>query len=100
MESNGYRWHRLARMKWYGLTPEDQTRVERFLDALSQVPVSQWPEGTVRPLPADHALSLIHIDHSLRAIAETADDHLGEVLDIVRQETLDAFARDLAKARS
>lgn len=99
MVSNGYRWHRLAIDKFYQLQPEDQARVRARLDALALMPASQWPEGTVRPLPADGSLSLIHLDHSLRAIAEIGDDHLGEVLDIVRQETLDAFAKDLANAR-
>jgi hypothetical protein len=95
MPVNAYTMHRRARDTFYMLSPDDQARVEAGIQALAKFPPGQWPGARAILLPDTPQEYFVPVDASLRLIVRGEPP---EVLDIVRQEMLDAIARATAKA--
>jgi len=93
MEVGRFQFHRRAFAALSELSPEDQTRVLDQLSALEGVPRQHWSTSLVRKLGTEPGLYLLRIDHSLRAIVRALDGQVPEVLDLVRHETLEKFAK-------
>jgi hypothetical protein len=93
---NGYKLHRRARGVLYELTPEERAQVREKLASLVAVPLAPWPAAQARSYPGDESLYLVPVNESLRAIVRAAGGEEPEVEDIVRQETLDFFAKTAA----
>lgn len=75
------------------LSLEDQQRVREIIASLPGADPNEWPPDRVRKLPGDRPLYLLRVDDSLRAILGNGAGRQPEVLDIVRRETLETFAR-------
>ena len=93
MEVERFRFHRRADMALNELSPADQAAVRERLAALADVPPRQWDAREVTRQGATTPLYLVRVDDSLRALIDLHADRAPEVLDIVRQETLESFAR-------
>jgi hypothetical protein len=93
MEVGTYKFHRRAFMALNQLTPEDQAQVLETLSKVSDTPASQWPTAQVKRLPGEPPLYLVPIDVSLRAVVRVAAGQEPEVMDIVRRETIEFFAK-------
>ena len=88
-----YQLHRRALMVLNQLSDAEQKRVQERLTALLEIPVAQWPAVWVKRLPGDQPLYLVRIDDSLRGIVQAEDGQQPELMDIVRRERLESFAR-------
>lgn len=93
MEVSSYRFHRRAFMALNQLTADEQAQVLETLTSLVDTPAVQWPVAQVKRLPGEPPLYLVRIDDSLRAIVSAAAGQEPEVMDIVRRETLESFAK-------
>ncbi len=93
MEVGRFRFHRRAFTALNELSPTDQARVLDQLRVLDGIPPQDWPVPQVKKLGAEPGLYLLRIDSSLRAIVHVAEGQEPEVLDLVRHETLEKFAR-------
>ncbi|MBL8793456.1 MAG: hypothetical protein JNM56_06110 [Planctomycetia bacterium] len=90
------KFHRRALTAFNQLSSEEQAQVQESLAALVGTPVAQWSATPVKRLPGDQSLYLLPVNDSLRAIVRADADQEPEVLDLVRHETLDFFARTAA----
>jgi hypothetical protein len=93
MEVGTYKLHRRAREALHQLDGDEQARVLETLAALAEIPAAEWPPPQARRLPHDPTLFLVRVDDSLRIFLRVVEGEQPEALDIVRQETLDAFAK-------
>lgn len=93
MEVNGYSFHRRALTAFYELAAEEQAAVLQKWAALIETPASQWTPEQARRIPGDRSLYLARVNASLRIIVRAAEGHKPEVLDLVRNETLESFAQ-------
>jgi hypothetical protein len=93
MEAGQFQFHRRASAALNELSPADQTKVLVQLPALEGIPRPDWSASLVRKLGTDPGLYLLRIDHSLRAIVRALGGQVPEVLDLVRHETLEKFAK-------
>jgi len=86
-------FHRRASMALSQLTDAEQARVLERLKAIADIPPTEWPARVVRRVDVSTPLFLVRVDHSLRVLISAPDGHVPEVLDIVRHETLEQFAK-------
>src|SRR5437660_904870 len=93
VEQGHYAFHRRALAALNQLTSEEQGRVLETLATLSDTPPSQWAAEQATRLPGDPPLHLVRVDADLRIILRTTEGEKIEVLDVVRHETLESFAR-------
>ena len=93
MEVGSYKFHRRAFMALNQLAAEEQAHVLEALTGLVDAPAAQWPVAQAKRLPGEPPLYLVRIDDSLRAIVSAPDGQEPEVMDIVRRETLESFAK-------
>ena|SRR5438270_13656700 len=98
MEIGSFKLHRRALWAFQQLEADEQARVRERLMSLGDTPPAQWPAGLARRLRGEQPLYLVPVDESLRLFVGTEDGQPPEVLDIVRQETLDFFAQAAAKS--
>ncbi len=93
MEIGRFAFHRRALAALDQLPAPDQARILDRLAALAGQPLDHWPPRIVEKLKSDPDLYLIRIDDSLRAIVRSPEGEDAEVLDVVRHETLERFAK-------
>jgi hypothetical protein len=94
MEVGHFQFHRRAFAALNELSPADRAKVLDQLAALNGIPRRDWSaRQQVRKLGTDPALYLLRIDQSLRVIVRAPEGHEPEVLDLVRHETLERFAK-------
>jgi hypothetical protein len=93
MQVGSYKFHRRAFVTLNQLAEDEQARVLEALAGLVDAPAEQWPAAQATRLPGEPPRDLVRIDDSLRAIVQAADGQEPEVLDIVRRETLEFFAK-------
>jgi hypothetical protein len=93
MEIGRFKLHRRAFSALGELSPEDQETIQTRLDALGGVPPNEWPATRVKAPHDDRPVYLLRIDHSLRAFIAVSRDGELEILDFVRRETLETFAK-------
>ena len=94
MDVGQFQFHRRAFAALNELSPADRAKVLDQLAALDGIPRRDWSAGQqVRKLGTDPALYLLRIDQSLRAIVRAPEGQEPEVLDLVRHETLERFAK-------
>ena len=93
MEVGNCKFHRRAFTALNQLAAEEQAQVLETLAGLVDTPAAQWPAEQAKRLPGEPPLYLVRIDDSLRAIVSAADGQEPEVMDIVRRETLESFAK-------
>jgi hypothetical protein len=96
MEVSSYKFHRRAAEALNQLAGDEQAQVRETLAALLGTPVAQWPAAQVKRLPGDQSLYLVRVNESLRAFVRAAAGQEPEVMDIVRHETLESFAKAAA----
>ncbi len=97
MKVANFTLHRRALITYHQLTSEEQARVRETLEALAEIPTTDWPQETARRLPGEEPLYLVSVDDSLRLFVRASDSPPPEVEDIVRQERLDFFAAAAAR---
>jgi hypothetical protein len=97
MAFSTYKVHRRARMVLNQLSDAEQMRLQDRLTALLEIPVTQWPAVWVKRLQGNPPLYLVRIDDSLRTIVQAEEGQQPELLDIVRHERLESFARSGAE---
>jgi len=93
MDVGNFKFHRRARAAFNQLDGDEQERVQGALASLATLPPDRWPTAQVKRLPGDKAFLVVRIDDQWRAIVQTAEGETPEVMDLVRQDTLDAFAK-------
>jgi hypothetical protein len=93
MEVGRFQFHRRAFAALNELSPADQAQVLDRLQVLDGIPPRDWPVQQVKKLGTEPGLYLLRIDNSLRAIVLAAEGQEPEVLDLVRHETLEKFAK-------
>jgi hypothetical protein len=97
MEVGSYQLHRRAAAALNQLAADEQAEVLATLESLSDTPAAQWPAALAKRLRGDQPLYLVRVNDSLRVIVRAVPGQQPEVMDIVRQETLDFFAQAAAK---
>ena len=70
----------------------EQARVMQRLEALADLPPSEWPARIVKRADVATTLYLISVDESLRLLIAAPAGHVPVVVDIVRHEMLEQFA--------
>lgn len=85
--------HRRARNVYHQLDLDEQVQVQEKLQALVGLSPAQWPGATDFSTPNSYPDYLVPIDNSLRFIIQAKEGQEPEVIDIIRQERLDAFAK-------
>jgi hypothetical protein len=98
MPLSTYKVHRRALMVLNQLSDAEQRRLQERLTALLEIPVAQWPAVWVKRLQGDQPLYLVRIDDGLRAIMQAEEGQQPELMDLVRHERLESFARAGANA--
>ena len=98
MKVGSYTFHRRAFMALNQLDADEQARVLEALAGLVETPAVQWPAAQAKRLPGDPPHYLVRLDDSLRAIVSVADGQEPEVMDLVRRETLESFAKSAANS--
>jgi hypothetical protein len=95
MEVDSYKFHRRARMSFYQLDADEQAQVLETVAGLVQTPIAQWPISSwqAKRLPGEPPMYLVRVNNSLRAIVSAAEGQEPEVMDFVRRETLELFAK-------
>ncbi len=93
MENGHFGLHRRASMALGQLPDIEQARVMQRLEALADLPPSEWPARIVKRADVATTLYLISVDESLRLLIAAPEGQAPEVVDIVRHETLEQFAR-------
>jgi hypothetical protein len=93
MEVGSYKFHRRAFTALNQLADDEQAQVLESLAELADRPAAEWPAARARRLPGDQPLYLVRVNDSLRAIVRAADGQGPDVMDIVRHETLESFAK-------
>ena len=91
-----YKFHRRASAALNQLTDDEQAQVLEKLAALVSSPAGEWSATQVKRLPGNQSLYLIPVNDSLRVIVRADAGQEPEVLDLVRHETLDFFAKAAA----
>ena len=79
------------------LPGDEQAQVLERLASLADRPAAQWPADLAKRLPGGESLYLVRVNDSLRAIVRAAEGQPPEVMDVVRHETLESFARGAAR---
>jgi hypothetical protein len=97
MEVGSYQFHRRAFTALNQLTGGEQAEVLESLAALVDTPPTEWPAARAKRLPEEEPLYLVRVNDSLRIIVRAADGQVPEVMDLVRQETLESFTKAAAK---
>jgi hypothetical protein len=92
MENGHLGLHRRASMALGQLPDIEQARVIERLEALNDLPPSEWPARIVKRADVATTLYLISVDDSLRLLIAAPEGQPPEVMDIVRHETLEQFA--------
>lgn len=95
--ATSYRFHRRALATFNELAEDEQAQLRQALASLPEAATGRWPAHAKR-LPGDQPLFIVPVNDSLRAIVLAADGQAPEVMDIVRRETLEFFAK--AEARN
>ena len=98
MAFSTYKVHRRALMVLNQLSDAEQRRLQERLTVLFEIPVAQWPAVWVKRLEGDQPLYLVRIDDTLRVLIQVEEEQQPELMDIVRQERLESFARAGANA--
>jgi hypothetical protein len=75
------------------VTAEERAQVLEKLASFVGVTAAQWPPADAKRLPAEPLLDLVPVNDSLRLLIHVDEGQEPEVVDIVRQETLKAFAQ-------
>jgi hypothetical protein len=93
MENGHFGLHRRASMALGQLSDVDQARIMEQLEALAELPPSKWPARIVKRADVATTLYLVAVDNSLRLLIAAPEGQAPEVMDIVRHETLEQFAK-------
>ena len=93
MAASTYTLHRRALTALNQLPEVEQNQVLERLTALLEIPVEQWPPAWARRLPGDPPLYLVRVNDSLRVFVQVEPGRQPELMDVVRRETLEAFAK-------
>ena len=93
MENGHFGMHRRASMALGQLSDVDQARVMERLESLAKLPRSKWPAKIVKRADVPTTLYMISVDNSLRLLVTAPEGQGPEVVDIVRHETLEQFAK-------
>jgi len=96
MEVGSYKFHRRASAALNQLADNEQAQVLEALATLVDTPAAQWPAARVKRLPGDQPLYLVRVNDSLRALVQVVAGQEPEVMDLVRHETLEFFAKAAA----
>jgi hypothetical protein len=99
MEVGSRKFHRRAFMALNQLDADEQAQVLETLAGLVDVSPVQWPAPQAKRLPGEPPLYLVRVNDSLRAIVQAADGQEPEVMDIVRRETLEFFAKSAGSGK-
>ncbi len=97
MTASTYTFHRRARTALNQLPEAEQKQLLERLTTFFEIPVEQWPAVWAKRLPGNPSLYLVRINDSLRVFVEVEDGRPPEVVDLVRQKTLEAFAKAAEK---
>jgi len=79
-------------MAFLQLSADEQAQVLARLASLVDAPVGQWPASGVKKLAGDE-LYLVPVNDDWRLFVQAKKGEEPEVLDVVRQQTLEAFAK-------
>jgi hypothetical protein len=78
-----------AQVAYSVLTAAEKAAVVKALASLARRPPERWPAKGVVRLASPEPLYFVKVDDSLRAFVRPAAEGRPEVVDVVRQETLD-----------
>ena len=92
MVSSRPKLHRRALFALDNLLPQEQNQVLTQFERLGHLPLPQWPMHEFRQLPGEENLYLLPIGPDSCVVFRLAAEAQPEVLDIVRHDTLEAFA--------
>jgi hypothetical protein len=93
MGNGRFGFHRRASIALGQLSDAEQAKILEQLDTIAHTPPSEWPARIVKRKDVATPLYLIRVDNSLRALISAPKGHVPEVVDIVRHETLQQFAK-------
>ena len=93
MDEPRFTLHRRAFFKFQALTPEEREVVRTKVAGIAELPVERWPAAGARRLPGEEPVYLVVVDDSWRAFLRPVVGGQPEVLDLVRNETLQMFAQ-------
>jgi hypothetical protein len=93
MKIGRFNLHRRAFFTLSELSPADQAAVRDRLDELAGLPPREWAASELKLPHEDRPIYLVRIDDSLRAFIAVSANGEPEILDIVRRETLETFAK-------
>ena len=96
MEIGSYKFHRRALAALNQLASDEQAQVLETLAPLVDTPAAQWHTAQVKRLPGEQPLYLVPVNESLRVIVRADAGQEPKVMDIVRHETLEFFAKAAA----
>ncbi len=91
MDINNFTFHRRAFFAFNQLTSSEQTQVLEKLDKYAETPEGFWASSEAQKVPGDPPLYLLPVNDSLRLLVQERMEQKSEVMDIVRQETLETF---------
>jgi hypothetical protein len=80
-----------ASMGYHNLARPDREALDRALERLAALPPERWPAAGAAPLKTPEPTYFLPVDKSLRAFVRPAEGGRLELLDLVRQETLDRY---------
>jgi hypothetical protein len=93
MEVGRFGFHRRAFMTLGALSDAEQAEIMERLKELGDKPPSDWPARVLKRAGVATPLYLIRVDNSLRLLIAAPEDEAPEVVDIVRHEALQQFAK-------
>jgi hypothetical protein len=96
MTSTSFPINHRAFMGYTTLTPEERAAIQAAIDPLVDRPEAEWTaHGAIR-LKSSAPLYLLKVDSSLRAYVQPTPEGRPELLDLIRQETIDYLLRNRA----
>ncbi len=98
MEVGNFQFHRRAFAAFNQLADAEQGQVLELLASLAGIPAPEWPAAQSKKLPGEQAFFLLHVNDNLRVIVRASEGQPPEVMDIVRRQRLESFARGGTKA--
>jgi hypothetical protein len=97
METDTIPLDRLAKAMLHQLDSHEQAQVHETLAMLATLAPDRWPTIRVTEFPEGEKWLLIPVNDQLRLIVQVADGEPPFVVDLVRQERLDALAKLAAR---
>jgi hypothetical protein len=95
MSDQRFTIHRRAWLAYNVITPKERAAVDAAVERLADLPEEQWAEAGAARLETAEPLYVVNVDRSLRALVRATPGGRPELDDLVRQERLDRYFKDV-----